>query len=419
MQDIVQICEAQGQETRAALTMLAGLGDLQVLGYERDECAGEIVWMCEVKHEVAVCPRCQRVSGQIHEYQVRVKRDLAVFGLHSYLEYKHRRFWCEACNKPFTEQLQDMTVGGRYTQRYEAYIYQQYKENSISEIQRQEGLGYKAAEGIFYRQAEAAFENAARPLVTRLGIDEISLKKRHQQFILVISDLVRNCVIAVLEDRHKETLEAWLDQLTNEQRQAITEVSMDMWSPYRQAVEAKLPQADIVADRFHLMQNLNRAVTSAGRELQRNAPSELKEQLKGSRWLLVKNQDALSEQEQEKLEQLYAVSPELKQLHLLKEAFRNIFQTPQNRDDAVWALADWIDLVVASGQHKLDTLINTLENWAIPILNFFNHRTTQGFVEGMNNKLKLIMRRGYGYRNFDRFALRILAECGNPLPTIG
>jgi transposase len=419
MQDIVQICQAQGQETRAALTMLAGLADLQVLGYERDERAGEIVWLCEVNHEMAVCPRCQKVSGQIHEYQVRVKRDLAVFGLHSYLEYKHRRFWCDPCSKPFTEQLQDMTEGGRYTQRYEAYIYRQYKENSIREIQRQEGLGYKAAEGIFYRQAAMALEPNPSPLVTRLGIDEISLKKRHQQFILVISDLTRNCVIAVLKERHKETLEAWFDQLTNAQRQAITEVSMDMWSPYRQAVEAKLPQAHIVADRFHLMQNLNRTVTSARRELQRNAPPEHKEQLKGSRWLLVKNQEALSDQEQEKLDQLYALSPELKQLHLLKEAFRDIFQTPQSRDDAVWALADWIDLVGASGQHKLDTFIHTLENWAHPILNFFNHRTTQGFVEGMNNKLKLIMRRGYGYRNFDRFALRILAECGTPFPTKG
>ena len=415
MNDIVQICHATEQETQEALTTLAGLEDLRVVGYERDGYVGEIVWLCEVKHEVAVCPDCQRVSSQIHDRHIRVKRDLSVFGLQSYLEYEHRRFWCRPCRRAFTEQLQDIPAGGRYTGRYEAYIYRQYKENSIAEIARQEGLGYKAAEGIFYRQAEAALQSHQPGLVKRLGIDEISLKKRHKQFILVISDLARNCVIAVLEDRHKERLEAWLDALTDEQQKAIVEVSMDMWSPYRQAVEAKLPQAAIVADRFHLMQNLNRAVTSARRDLQRNAPPEVKDQLKGSRWVLVKNQDALSDQEQDKLDQLYEASPELKQLHLLKEAFRDIFQTQQNRDDACEALAEWIDLVLASGQQKLDTFINTLENWADPILNYFNHRTTQGFVEGMNNKLKLIMRRGYGYRNFDRFALRILAECGNDL----
>ena len=411
MQDIVQICHATEQETQAALTVLSGLEDLRVKGYERDEGTGEIIWLCEVKHKVSVCPRCQQVSAQIHDRRVRVKRDVSVFGLRSYLEYEQRRFGCEQCQKPFAESVVDIEAGRRYTVRYERYIYEQYRENSIQAIHRLEGIGYKAAEGIFYRQAQADLENQGLRLVRRLGVDEISMKKRHRQFILVLSDLDRNCVIAVLEERHKEKLEAWFDGLSAAQRAAIEEVSMDMWSPYRQAVEAKLPQAAIVADRFHLMQNLNRAVTTARRDIQRHAPAEVKEQLKGSRWILVKNLDALSEKELERLEQLYDLSPALKQLHLFKEAFRDIFQAQQDRDDAVWALAQWIDSVQQSGQPKLDAFINTLENWANPILNYFNQRTTQGFVEGMNNKLKLIMRRAYGYRNFDRFALRILAEC--------
>ena len=411
MQDIVQICHATEQETQEALTVLSGLEDLRIKGYERDEGTGEIIWLCEVKHKVSVCPRCQQVSAQIHDRRVRVKRDVSVFGLRSYLEYEQRRFGCEQCKKPFAESVVDIEAGRRYTVRYERYIYEQYRENSIQAIHRLEGIGYKAAEGIFYRQAQADLENQGLRLVRRLGVDEISMKKRHRQFILVLSDLDRNCVIAVLEERHKEKLEAWFDGLSAAQRAAIEEVSMDMWSPYRQAVEAKLPQAAIVADRFHLMQNLNRAVTTARRDIQRHAPAEVKEQLKGSRWILVKNLDALSEKELERLEQLYDLSPALKQLHLFKEAFRDIFQAQQDRDDAVWALAQWIDSVQQSGQPKLDTFINTLENWANPILNYFNQRTTQGFVEGMNNKLKLIMRRAYGYRNFDRFALRILAEC--------
>lgn len=413
MQDIVQIIHATAQETQEALTILAGISDLRVVGYERDEGRGEIIWLCEGIHAYGFCPWCQQVAGKVHDQRVRVKRDLAVFGLHSYLEYKQRRFYCEHCRRPFTEQLKAMPVGGRYTARYEKYIYQQYKESSIQTIHRREGLGYKAAEGIFYRQARAALEEPTATLVKRLGVDEISLKKGHKHFVLVLSDLDRNCVIDVLEERHKERLEAWLDALTAEQRAALAEVSMDMWSPYRQAIEAKVPHATIVADRFHLMQNLNHAVTSARREIQRNATAEVKAQLKGSRWLLVKNQASLSAQEQERLAELYTLSPELKQLHLLKEAFRDIFHSSQHRDDAVWAFAGWIDLAGAHGQRKLDTFITTLENWAEPILNYFNQRTTQGFVEGMNNKLKLIMRRGYGYRNFDRFALRILAECGS------
>jgi transposase len=230
--------------------------------------------------------------------------------------------------------------------------------------------------------------------------------------MLVLSDLDRHCVIATLEDRQMERLEAWFERLTAAERQAIVEVSMDMWSPYRSAVERHLPQAEIVADRFHVAQNLNRAVTKARRDIQRDAPDQIKECLKGARWVVVKNQANLSDKEQDKLALLYETSPDLKQLHQLKEAFRDIFETDLSRDQAALSLAAWMEKVRTTGLKALDTFLKTLDNWGQQILNYFNHRTSQGFVEGMNNRIKLIMRRGYGYRNFDHFSFRILIECG-------
>ena len=274
-------------------------------------------------------------------------------------------------------------------------------------------LGYKAAQGIFYRQAEARIEQVeTRPVVRRLGVDEISLKKGHRQFMLVLSDLDRHCVIATLADRRMETLEAWFDQLSEAERKAIEEVSMDMWSGYRSAVQHKLPHAQIVVDRFHVAQNLNRVVTKARRDIQRDASDETKQTLKGSRWVLLKNQANLSDDEMAKLELLYQTSPDLKQLHLLKEAFRDIFEDNQSRDLALTALDAWIEKVRTAKLKALNPFLNTLDNWYHFILNYFNQRTSQGFVEGMNNKIKLIMRRGFGYRNFNRFSIRILIECG-------
>lgn len=412
MEPQVSIHEFVHNESQAALTDLLRLPDFQVTGYELDEYAQKVIFFGEVVHDYGVCPRCQGVSDEIHEHHLRIKRDLSAFGLDSYLEYAHRRFKCGHCRKPFTEVLSSVEERSRYTLRYEQYIFDHYRESSIQHISRQERLGYKAAQGIFYRQAAAQLCAQARPLVKRLGVDEISTKKRHKQFALVISDLDRRCTIAVIEERHKEKLEAWFDQLSDEERAAIEEVSMDMWSPYKAAVEAKLPDADIVADRFHLMQNLNRAVTKARRDIQRGADPEIKAQLKGSRWLLVKNQGNLSDDEKERLEQLFRHAPQLEILHQLKEAFRDIFEAEHMRADAIEALADWVDTVQQAGLDKLDTFLNTLENWAVEVSNYFNQRTTQGFVEGMNQKIKLIMRRGYGYRNFSNFTLRILAECG-------
>jgi transposase len=344
----IRVSQAKGKDEHLALTELLGLPDFEVIGYEIYEPEHQLILLCEVTHQVAICPDCQRPSTAIHEYQPQLIRDVSVFGLACYLDYVRRRFKCARCQKPFTEQLASVSLG-RYTVRYEHYIFEQYRQASISEIAYQENLGYKAAQGIFYRQAEARVAQVKSQPMRRLGVDEISLKKRHQQFMLVLSDLDRDCVIATLEDRQMERLEAWFEALTEPERQAIVEVSMDMWSPYRSAVERHLPQAEIVADRFHVAQNLNRAVTKARRDIQRAAPAEVKERLKGARWVLVKNQADLSDKEQDKLAVLYDTSDDLKQLHQLKEAFRDIFESDHSRDQAARALADWMEKVRATG----------------------------------------------------------------------
>lgn len=407
----IRVNQGQGKIAYKALTELLGLKDFEVKGYEIYEPEQQIILHCDVVHQVGVCPDCQEVSTTIHEYKPQLVRDVSAFGQECYLDYVRRRFKCHQCQKPFTEELTTVSLG-RYTVRYEHYIFEQYRQAAITEIAYQENLGYKAAQGIFYRQAEARIGQSKNQPVCRLGLDEISLKKGHQQFMLILSDLDRHCVIATLEDRHMERLEAWLVSLSEVDRQAIVEVSMDMWSPYRSAVQRHLPHADIVADRFHVVQNLNRAVTKARRDIQRDAPTEVKECLKGSRWVLVKNQANLSQKEQAKLALLYDTSPDLKNLHLLKEAFRDIFEADHSREQATLCLSAWMDKVRTAGIKSLDTFLHTLDHWGQQILNYFNHRTSQGFVEGMNNRIKLIMRRGYGFRNFDHFSFRILIECG-------
>jgi transposase len=126
-----------------------------------------------------------------------------------------------------------------------------------------------------------------------------------------------------------------------------------MWSPYRQAAKNKVPHAEIVADRFHVVQNLNQAVTKARRDIQRTADEETKECLKGSRWVLVTNEENLSDKGRQKLAEVCEASPELKQLHQLKEAFHDIFETDQTRNQAAKALTNWIEMVKATGLKKL------------------------------------------------------------------
>ena len=120
---------------------------------------------------------------------------------------------------------------------------------------------------IFQRGAKKQVPAAPQRRVRVLGVDEISLRAGHKQYALMLSDLGRQCVIDVLPDRKKDTFEAWLDSLSAGERQARKVVSMDMWEPYRSAVRAKLPQAQIVADRFHIMKHLNHQLDVVRRAL--------------------------------------------------------------------------------------------------------------------------------------------------------
>lgn len=234
--------------------------------------------------------------------------------------------------------------------------------------------------------------------------------------MLVLSAPEEGYVLDVLPDRERKTLEKWLDGLSPEVKKAIKTVNLDMWEPYTLAVKAKLTQARIVVDRFHVMKNLNHCLTLARREIQRTASDEIKEQLKGSRWALVKNEKDLNDKQRAKLETVYQVSPELKVCHQLKEQFRAIFETITDREKARSALLQWIKQVQKQNVVALQSFLATLNNWFELILNYFIERWTNAFAEGVNNKIKLIKRRAFGFTNFDHFRLRILVECA-PNPT--
>jgi len=253
-------------------------------------------------------------------------------------------------------------------------------------------------------------------MVRVINLDEFALKKGHGNFALVVSAPEVGCVLEVLSNRERETLEKWLDGLSEEQRQAIQVVNVDMWEPYPLAVKAKLPHASIVADRFHVMKNLNHCLTQARRAIQNNASAEIKAHLKGSRWVLVKNQKDLNDKERMKLEIIYQISPELKTCHELKELFRLLFDTLTDREEAKLALQIWMQQVEALDIKAFKPFLVTLSNWFEQILNYFLERWTNAFAEGINNKIKLIKRRAFGYTNFDHLRFHILVECA-PYPT--
>lgn len=398
------------------LTKLLDLPYFEVDGYALEADAEQDILhlYCHLQLEAAVCPLCKRLAIDVKERKDRCVRDIECLGKRTFVHFAIRRFDCAACGHRFTEELSAVAWRRHQSIRFEEVVYQRCLESSKSAVAKTLQLHYTTVDTIFNRYAKRQAKRCAQMQVRMLGIDEIALKKRHKQYVLVLSDLQRRCVIAVLPTREQAALKAWFDTLSPAQQQAIRVVSMDMWRPYRAFVERYLPEAQIVADRFHVMKQLNEQLSKARRQIQRRADGQTKAALKGCRWLLVHNRPDLSAEQQAQLQLALQADDMLRSAYLLKEEFRLIFEKIHDRTQARRFLHAWMLKVrFTSNQYLLDFL-NTLTNWFEQILNYFDQRITNGFVEGTNRAIRFLISRAFGFRNFDNFRLLVLAQLGSP-----
>jgi transposase len=413
---VKRICLDHFKEAEGSLlTELLGISALIVTVYNitREGEHDVLHLWCNHRDDIALCPDCGTSSDNIHSERHRCVRHLDIWGKKTFLHFLSRRFRCENCGKVFNEQLPFIEEHRRQTIALEQYVYESCLSSNRKKVAKQNGLSQSTVRNIFNRLAQTKVDYN-RVLLTRvLGIDEISLKKRHKQFALVISDIERKCILAVLPDRKKETLFIWLSGLTKQQRRAIRYASIDMWSPYKEAVLKALPHVKVVVDRFHVMKHLNERISQIRRKIQKNTEDEaIKTALKGSRWILVRNRSDLSSEQTAKLDVILKLCPELRTIYLLKEEYRLIFEKIDSREKAERFLSAWKQKAMSTGNTFLVRFVKTLANWWEYILNYFFERITNGFVEGLNGAIRNIIRRAFGYRNFRNFKLQVFAEQG-------
>ena len=377
----------------ALLTQLLDIPNYQVVSAEIG--TDEITLDIESTSQTAACPHCGKTSKTLHERHPRIIRDLPISGKPTYLRFVRRRFFCDDCQRAFSESLGFVDERRDYTHRYQNWIFLQVRENNISAVHRAEGLTYDQIESIFFHEARCRIpltpfvtlkrstERIARAIEIPLGIDEIALRKGKGDFALILTNLDTKDVVDVLKARTQEKLRTRLEQLSPIERAQIQEVAIDMWNPYDTVCAELLPHAVITADRFHVMQAVNR---------------ELKQ---------LKNRQDLTHKQQASLERVYQVSPLVKTAHRLKECLRHIFECKSTKEKAIKRLRKWS--LIAEKAGLFPKFRRTLANWMDRIANYFCHRTTSGIVEGINNKIKLIKRRAFGFRNFEHFRIRVIA----------
>lgn len=382
------------------LTQLLSIPNYKVVGVEMAD--DTITLDIESTLDGAECPRCGTYCTGLHENHPRTVRDLPISGKACYLRFIRRRFLCSHCRDPFSESLSFVQERRDYTKRYQAWIFHQVKENNITAVQRLEGLTYDQIQSIFLVEARERIPANPFANLKRLGIDEISLRKGKQDFVLILTNLDTGDIVDVLEKRTQDKLRARFEQLTQQERSQIAEVAIDMWEPYSNVCEELLPNADITVDRFHVAKAVNEEL----KKLKNHEKKQHPEVIKGAHYPLLKNQEDLTDTQQEKLDQVYETCPTLRMAHRLKECLRHIFECSSTKEKAIQRLQKWSR--IAENEHLFPKFRKTLSSWMDKIANYFHQRTTSGMVEGINNKVKLIKRRAFGFRNFGNFRLRVM-----------
>jgi transposase len=380
--------------------MLAIKG-FKVIHVEVEETALYLSLQSESDH--GICPHCGIPSQQVRVWFPRLVRDLPISGKACYLVFDKRYFDCARCHTTFAESLDFVEAKRDYTIRYETHIFESVRQTTAKFVAEREHLTDHVVTRIFIRQAQQRLPQEPFKGVVRLGIDEIAERKGKQAYDLILYNLDTGTPLDVLENRTQAELMTYFDQLPAACTSAIKEVCIDMWRPYATAIAEKLPHVTLVTDRFHVMKVVNQELNTLKNTLKHELPDEAK----ACHYPLLKNAVDLTEKQREILDKVYEASPQLKQAHQLKEEFRQIFDTDYTVAQGQIALQGWLEH--AEQAHLFSEAIKTITNWFHSIVNYFACRTTNGPAEGINNKIKVIKRMAYGFRNFTNFRLRILA----------
>jgi len=347
-------------------------------------------------HEKATCPHCNQISEELHQNRPILIRDLSILGKNVYLETPRRQFYCQHCQRYFTERLTFADWERRYTQRYEEYIYERVQSTSIEQVRRDESLSWDQVQGIFKRQFELKKKDNWQG-AKRISIDEVSQKKGQGNFVTVVCNIESGKLLEVIDSHKQEEIIEVLKQQAFEIREQVEEVSVDMWGGFPKVVKVVFPNAKIVIDRFHVMQPVIKELNKIRQQA--------KITIKGCRFILLKNKIDLTEEQKVKLEDILKKSKRLRLAYNLKEDFRSIFETCKTPEEGHEQLQAWIKKAHSVYGKVLETIATHLDG----ICNYFSHRTTSGVMEGINNRIKLIKRQAYGFVNFVNFRSRLLA----------
>ena len=302
--------------------------------------------------------------------------------------------------------------GSGFTAMFEALVIDWLKEASTSAVSRLMNLSWNAIDGIMQRAVERGLSRREDLCVTQIGVDETAFRKRHD-YVTIVSDQETGTVLHVGSDRKKETLKAWYNDLTEEQREAIESVSMDMWPAFINATLESIPGAEekIAFDKFHVAKYLGDAVDKVRRQEHKALMAEGYEDLKGSKYDWLYNPENMTRKQKGRFKALRESTLKTARAWAIKELAMSLWHYVSK----TWARKgweQWLSWAVRSRLDPIKEVAKTIKEHLWGILNAIVLKVSNGPAEGLNSRIKMIKFRSRGFRNKERFANAIYFHLG-------
>lgn len=363
----------------------------------------------DAKVQVLRCPRCGTKNVVRKGTNPRLWRGTSVGSRRVYFEAQVPRVHCARCGITRQIRVTFADEKRRHTRQFERYALELAQISTTADAADHLDVSWDTVRDIEVRHLEKKYKKPKLKQLRRIAIDEIYLGKG-MKYLTVVLDLVSGAIVFVGRGKGADALDGFWRRLAGSKAR-IEAVAADMSPAYALAVREHLPNATLVNDRFHVIKLCNEMLTELRRQLYREAATRLeRDVLKGTRWLLLKRIDNLDDERGEpaKLLQALELNQSLSVAYYLKEDL-NQFWEQRDRTAASRFLHSWIESAEASGIRLLQKFARTLAQRRRSLLAWYDYPISTGPLEAVNNKIKLMNRQAFGYRDPEFFRLKLYA----------
>lgn len=365
-----------------------------------------VITLAPIEGALPFCSVCGETGGRLHVYATRRVRDLNLAHARVDLVVPNRKLRCANCRTIRTEGHSFLGPYRRHTVRFERAVADLCRHLPIKQVADHFDLSWDTVKDIDKRRLEREVGTPCYDGLRLLAVDEVAVHKGHT-YLTTVLDLETGRIVWVGKGRTEATLASFFEELTPEQRGSIEAVATDMAAGFRNAVEKACPHAALVYDLFHVVAKYSREVVDVVRLAESKKQDEAGRKLiKGSRYLLLKNAPNLLGSQRKALRELLAANQALNTVYVLKDQLKRIWEYKH----PAWArkaLDQWCALAHASGIPALAAFARSLCRHEKGIVNHCRYPIHTGRLEGINNKIKVIKRQAYGFRDDAYFILKI------------